>query len=84
MRHVVVAWLRQILVHALAHEVRRYHGAQKRDVTLEVSLALHLAIFFGVQIGTVERRGVARQVIEARLMPTPSRASAASKPHPSS
>jgi RNA polymerase sigma-70 factor (ECF subfamily) len=32
-----VAWLRQILAHALAHEVRRYAGTQKRDVDLEVS-----------------------------------------------
>lgn len=39
----LTAWLRQILVHALAHEVRRYHGAQKRDVTLEVSLDAALA-----------------------------------------
>jgi RNA polymerase sigma-70 factor (ECF subfamily) len=32
------AWLRQILAHVLAHEVRRFHGAGKRDVALEVSL----------------------------------------------
>ena len=39
----LTAWLRRILAHALAHEVRRYHGAQKRDVTLEVSLDAALA-----------------------------------------
>lgn len=39
----LTAWLRQILAHALAHEIRRYHGAQKRDVTLEVSLDAELA-----------------------------------------
>ena len=39
----LTAWLRKILAHALAHEVRRYHGAQKRDVTLEVSLDAELA-----------------------------------------
>lgn len=39
----LTAWLRQILAHALAHEIRRYHGAQKRDVTLEVSLDAALA-----------------------------------------
>jgi RNA polymerase sigma-70 factor (ECF subfamily) len=37
------AWLRQILAHALAHEIRRYHGTQKRDLTLEVSLDAELA-----------------------------------------
>src|SRR5262245_22509300 len=26
------AWLRQILTHALAHEIRRYAGTQKRDL----------------------------------------------------
>src|SRR5262249_23733509 len=25
------AWLRQILAHVLAHEMRRYHGTQQRD-----------------------------------------------------
>ena len=32
------AWLRQILAHVLAHEIRRYHGTQKRDLNREVSL----------------------------------------------
>jgi RNA polymerase sigma-70 factor (ECF subfamily) len=32
------AWLRQILAHVLAHEIRRYHGTQKRDLSREVSL----------------------------------------------
>ena len=39
----LTAWLRQILAHALAHEIRRYHGVQKRDVSLEVSLDAELA-----------------------------------------
>lgn len=33
----LVAWLRQILAHVLAHEVRRYHGTKKRDAGREVS-----------------------------------------------
>jgi RNA polymerase sigma-70 factor, ECF subfamily len=37
------AWLRQILAHVLAHEIRRYQGAQQRDVDLEVSLDQDLA-----------------------------------------
>lgn len=32
------AWLRQILAHALAHEIRRYAGTQKRDLGRERSL----------------------------------------------
>lgn len=32
-----LAWLRSILAHALAHEVRRYAGTQKRDLDREVS-----------------------------------------------
>lgn len=32
------AWLRQILAHALAHEIRRYAGTQKRDLARERSL----------------------------------------------
>jgi len=39
----LTAWLRQILSRALAHEIRRYHGAQKRDLSLEVSLDAQLA-----------------------------------------
>lgn len=38
-----VAWLRQILAHALAHEVRRYAGTQKRDVRVEVSFDQELS-----------------------------------------
>jgi RNA polymerase sigma-70 factor, ECF subfamily len=38
-----VAWLRQILARALAHEVRRYAGTQKRDLGREVSLEEELA-----------------------------------------
>jgi len=34
----LAAWLRQILAHVLAHEVRRYRGTDKRDVGREVSL----------------------------------------------
>jgi RNA polymerase sigma-70 factor, ECF subfamily len=37
------AWLRQILAHALAHEVRRYAGTQKRDVDREVSFDQELS-----------------------------------------
>lgn len=33
-----MAWLRQILAHCLAHEIRRYAGTQKRDLHREVSL----------------------------------------------
>jgi RNA polymerase sigma-70 factor (ECF subfamily) len=39
----LLAWLRGILAHVLAHEVRRYHGTQKRDVAREVSLEQSLA-----------------------------------------
>src|SRR5262245_8762054 len=31
----LTAWLRQILAHVLAHEIRRHRGVQKRDVGLE-------------------------------------------------
>jgi RNA polymerase sigma-70 factor (ECF subfamily) len=34
----LLAWLRQILAHVLAHEFRRYKGAKARDVAREVSL----------------------------------------------
>jgi RNA polymerase sigma-70 factor, ECF subfamily len=34
----LTAWLRQILAHALAHEIRRYRGVQKRDLHREVPL----------------------------------------------
>ena len=34
----LAAWLRQILVHVLAHEIRRYRGTRKRDIDLEQSL----------------------------------------------
>jgi RNA polymerase sigma-70 factor, ECF subfamily len=37
------AWLRQILAHALAHEIRRYRGTQKRNADREVSLEQQLA-----------------------------------------
>jgi RNA polymerase sigma-70 factor (ECF subfamily) len=36
------AWLRQILAHALAHEIRRYAGTAKRDVAREVPLEQEL------------------------------------------
>lgn len=39
----LLAWLRQILAHVLAHEIRRYHGTQQRDVDREVSLEQALA-----------------------------------------
>ncbi|MBT9613835.1 MAG: TonB family protein [Burkholderiales bacterium] len=38
-------------------------------VMVELSLVVHLAIIFGIQVGAVERGGLARQAIEARLMP---------------
>jgi len=34
----LLAWLRQILAHVLAHEIRRHRGAQKRDLSREVSI----------------------------------------------
>jgi RNA polymerase sigma-70 factor (ECF subfamily) len=34
----LLAWLRQVLAHVMAHEIRRYAGAEKRDVAREVSL----------------------------------------------
>jgi RNA polymerase sigma-70 factor (ECF subfamily) len=37
------AWLRQVLAHVLAHEIRRYRGTQQRDVDREVSLDQALA-----------------------------------------
>lgn len=39
----LLAWLRQILAHVLAHEVRRYCGTQQRDLAREVSLEQSLA-----------------------------------------
>ena len=39
----LAAWLRQILAHVLLHEVRRFGGAQRRDVGREVSLEQALA-----------------------------------------
>ncbi len=37
------AWLRQIVAHVLAHEIRRYHGTRKRDVGRELSIEKSLA-----------------------------------------
>jgi RNA polymerase sigma-70 factor, ECF subfamily len=39
----LTAWLRQILAHVLLHEIRRFGGAQRRDVGREVSLDQALA-----------------------------------------
>jgi len=39
----LLAWLRRILAHVLAHEVRRYRGTQQRDLAREVSLEQSLA-----------------------------------------
>ena len=39
----LTAWLRQILVHVLAHEARRYAGTQQRAIDREVSLEQQLA-----------------------------------------
>ena len=37
-----VAWLRRILAHSLAHEIRRYAGTAKRDLAREVPLEQEL------------------------------------------
>jgi RNA polymerase sigma-70 factor, ECF subfamily len=42
-RAELAAWLRQILAHVLLHEMRRYGGAQRRDIGREVSLEEALA-----------------------------------------
>lgn len=39
----LLAWLRQVLAHVLAHEIRRYRGTQQRDVKRELSLEQALA-----------------------------------------
>jgi RNA polymerase sigma-70 factor (ECF subfamily) len=39
----LAAWLRKILAHVLLHEMRRFGGAQRRDVDREVSLEQALA-----------------------------------------
>jgi RNA polymerase sigma-70 factor (ECF subfamily) len=39
----LAAWLRQILAHVLAHEIRRYQGTGQRDLSREVSLEQELA-----------------------------------------
>jgi RNA polymerase sigma-70 factor, ECF subfamily len=39
----LAAWLRQILAHVLLHEIRRFGGAQRRDVDREISLECALA-----------------------------------------
>lgn len=39
----LLAWLRQILAHVLAHEIRRLRGTQQRDPAREVSLERSLA-----------------------------------------
>lgn len=39
----LLAWLRQVLAHVMAHEIRRYAGTQQRDVGREVSLEQSLA-----------------------------------------
>jgi RNA polymerase sigma-70 factor (ECF subfamily) len=38
-----IAWLRKILAHVLAHEVRRYRGTRKRDLNRELSMERSLA-----------------------------------------
>ena len=40
-------------------------------VAIEISLVLHLAIIFGIQIGAVERRVMPRPAIEARIVTMP-------------
>lgn len=39
----LLGWLRQILAHVLAHEIRRYRGTAQRDLDREVSLEAALA-----------------------------------------
>ena len=39
----LLAWLRTILAHVLAHEIRRYAGAEQRDIAREVSLEAALS-----------------------------------------
>jgi RNA polymerase sigma-70 factor (ECF subfamily) len=39
----LTAWLRQVLAHVLAHEMRRYQGTEQRDLGREVSLEQALA-----------------------------------------
>ena len=39
----LAAWLRQILAHVLLHEIRRFGGAERRDIGREVSLERVLA-----------------------------------------
>jgi len=39
----LLAWLRQILAHVLAHEIRRYRGTQQRKLSCEVSMEAALA-----------------------------------------
>ncbi len=38
-----IAWLRKILAHVLAHEVRQYRGTHKRDLNREMSIERSLA-----------------------------------------
>ena len=38
-----IAWLRKILAHVLAHEVRQYRGTHKRDFDREMSIERSLA-----------------------------------------
>ncbi|MBI4586672.1 MAG: sigma-70 family RNA polymerase sigma factor [Planctomycetes bacterium] len=38
----LAGWLRKILAHVLAHEVRKYKGTQKRDVELELAIDQNL------------------------------------------
>ena len=38
-----IAWLRKILAHVLAHEVRQYRGTHKRDLGREMSIERSLA-----------------------------------------
>ncbi|MBL9126122.1 MAG: sigma-70 family RNA polymerase sigma factor [Verrucomicrobiales bacterium] len=72
-----MAWLRQILAHALAHEVRRYAGTAKRDVGREVSIDEDLTAVSG-RLGDIlpaegptpseEAAGTDRQLLLARLL----------------
>jgi RNA polymerase sigma-70 factor (ECF subfamily) len=64
----LAAFLRQILAHVLAHELRRYHGtakrASQREVSIEESLArtsLRLADMLAAQSASPSQKAIARE-----------------------
>jgi len=60
----LTAWLRQILAHVLAHEMRRYHGTAQRDVGRDFLQHLddHRAVVAGG--GADDRAGGRERLIE--------------------